>query len=92
MNENIRSAAEEMSARFDPYRLALWWRAEKSRADSASRRVLELSAQRDKLREALATSMRYFDQVIAETGYQSEGERIAHQNARAALAEMEDES
>lgn len=48
-------------------------------------------AQRDKLREALATSMRYFDQVIVETGYQSEGERIAHEKARAALAAIEEE-
>lgn len=47
-------------------------------------------AERDQLREALATSMRYFDQVIAETGYQSEGERIAHEKARSALAATEE--
>lgn len=50
----------------------------------------DVKRQRDQLRDALATSMRYFDQVIAETGYQSEGERIAHQNARAALAATEE--
>lgn len=51
--------------------------------------IRELAKQRDRLREALKDSMRYFDQVIAETGYQSEGERITHEKARAALEEID---
>lgn len=64
--------------------------ADKSRylvdADDMERLIF----QRDQLREALEDAMRYFDQIIAETGYQSEGERIAHNKARATLKETEE--
>lgn len=39
----------------------------------------------DILHQALKDSLRYFDQVIVETGYQSEGERLVHASAHAAL-------
>ena len=42
------------------------------------------------LYDALKASMKYFDQVIIETGYQSEGEAIAHNNCKKALAKAEE--
>ncbi len=38
------------------------------------------------LYDALKTAMKYFDQVIIETGYQSEGEAIAHNKCKQALS------
>lgn len=43
------------------------------------------------LYDALKCAMKYFDQVIIETGYQSRGEALAHNKCKQALLNAEED-
>lgn len=52
--------------------------------------VCEQQKDQEKLVDTLKTAMRYFDQVVNESGYASAGEKILHEEAKEVLRSYEE--